>query len=145
MSTKIEIRFERGDRADAGGTVVGCAHRGAQRLQQQREAVGDVMIVVDHENARGLDVIRRISFVRLGHDHGVAMQRQPNDEFAAFPGAVAIRLQAPAMQKDKLAREREADAQSASRQPSLALRPNEQIEDLRHHFSADAHAIVANA
>ena len=75
----------------------------------------------------------------------LAEDRQADDELAAVAEALAVRLDAAAVQLHQPVDEGEADAEPAVRAIQRAGGLHEKIEDARQQFRVDAHAVVAHA
>ena len=112
--------------------------------QHHGEAVGRVEVVVDDQHLeRALVPPGRTGNGRrkLGRRGG---QRQPHDELAAAAGAGAVGGDAPAVQLDEPARQRQPDAEPALRALQRRRDLREHLEHRRQVLRLDADAVVGH-
>ena len=116
------------------GAVVHGARIEAVDLQQRRQRIGGVAIVVHHQHlhlaavgAVGGRLWRRFA-------RGVADHRQADFEFAAVPRAFAVRLHRAAVHLGELARQAKAYPQAAGELAGDGFALLEHAEDARDRF-----------
>jgi hypothetical protein len=128
--------------------VVRHVHAVPHHLEQGREAVGRVDVVLDEEDARVLGAIvarhrrrRAVGIVNDGEGDGVKMDH----ELRALAEAGAARLDPATVQLDQALHDREPDAEPALYAREAPLRLREEVEDACQHLGRDPDAVVAHA
>ena len=72
----------------------------------------------------------------------IGEHRQPHDELAPSIGALAVGLDAAAVQLNQLPDQRQTDPQPAQRSIEIPIALGEHFENMRQHFGRDAHSGV---
>src|SRR6202035_22493 len=134
-----DLRQEDGGRGQGGRTVAGAADGEAPVLEEGRQGLRGIAVVVHHEDAAGTRlrpwlaplgggrIVRRLPVAKVGR--GVE-EGEPDDHLAAAPGAFAQSPHRAAVQRHELLDEGEADAETALGAVQRALPLDERLEHL---------------
>src|SRR5687767_10955029 len=114
------------DRLDATRAVAGLDDDVLSLLEEYAQHLARIRLILDDDDPAGRVRARRAVDAATNR---VGLQRQAHDKSAAGVGAFTERFDRSAVKLDDAARERESDAEPASRPVDPLLRLHEQIED----------------
>src|SRR5690606_11277669 len=141
-----DVRMELLDRVERGAAVVDRDDVLSDRLEEQLQAVGRVLVVVDDEHAKPVVVGFRLGRPRFERRRGLSNRKgKVDDELAALAEPFAARLHDAAVQLDDAPDQREADAETALTAQRLGIDLREEIEDALDVARCDPAPVVLDA
>jgi hypothetical protein len=137
-------------RSELGRALLRRADRHDARPRAREDHSHDLprlRIVLDEQDARALDARRQIARTVARRHAGLhrGHERQRDGERRPLPFAVRMRRDAPAVHLDELARDREADAETACPASRAAVGLAEALEDVRQKTGDDPASRVGDA